>query len=132
MVIETHYYYYYLLLLLPGSVSAISPVIAVYDSNVTLQCNYTGYLPANYTIVWSDGTGPIDSQYITEVDEATGVSQSGGRSTNGGIVSILTLHFVDVEDSGSYTCAMTGTELKATVSLQVIAGIVYLIYTHND
>ena len=126
MVIETHYYYY--LLLLPGSVSAISPVIAVYDSNVTLQCNFTGYLPANYTIVWSDGTGPINSQYITEVDEATGVSQSGGRSTNGGIVSILTLHFVDVDDSGSYTCAMTGTELKATVSLQVIAGIPH-IYT---
>ena len=109
--------------------SAISPVIAVYDSNVTLQCNFTGYLPAKYTIVWSDGTGPIDSQYITEVDGATGVSQSGGRSTNGWIFSILTLHFVDVEDSGSYTCAMTGTQLKATVLLQVIAGIPH---THND
>lgn len=129
MVIETHYYCYYLLLLPGPSVSAISPVIAVYDSNVTLQCNFTGYLPAKYTIVWSDGTGPIDSQYITEVDEATGVSQSGGRSTNGWIFSILTLHFVDVEDSGSYTCAMTGTELKATVLLQVIAGIPH---THND
>ena len=129
MVIETHYSYYYLLLL-TGSVSAITPaVIAVYDSNVTLQCNFTGYLPDNYTIVWSNGTGPVDSQYITEVDGATGVSQSGGRSTNGEIVSILTLHFVDVDDSGSYTCAMTGTELKATISLQVIAGIPH---THND
>ena len=129
MVIETHYSYYYLLLL-TGSVSAITPaVIAVYDSNVTLQCNFTGYLPDNYTIVWSNGTGPVDSQYITEVDGATGVSQSGGRSTNGGILSILTLHFVDVEDTGSYTCAMTGTELKATILLQVIAGIPH---AHND
>ena len=94
-------------------------VLAVPGSNVSLQCNFTGYLPLDYGIQWTDDSGmTIDSD--TDVSNEAGVSQSGGSTTDGGVVSTLTLLTVDVDDNGEYTCVMLGTELKETVSLLIL------------
>ena len=56
----------------------------------------------------------------TVVSNEAGISQSGGNTTEGGVVSTLTLLSVDVDDNGPYTCVMLGTELKGTVSLLIL------------
>ena len=106
-----------------GSVFTSShPVLGVPGGNVSLRCNFTGYLPLNYEIKWTDGSGMIiDSDYSsTVVSNEAGISQSGRNTTEGGVVSTLTLLSVDVDDSGNYICVMLGTELKGTVFLLIL------------
>ena len=128
-----------------GSVFTLShPALGVPGGNVSLQCNFTGYLPLNYEIQWTNESGMIiDSDYSsTVVSNEAGISQSGRNTTEGGVVSTLTLLSVDVDDNGPYTCAMLGTELKGTVSLLILGKqnnknnkalvlIVYLVVFYN-
>ena len=106
-----------------GSVFTLShPVLGVPGGNVSLQCNFTGYLPLNYEIQWTDESGMIiDSDYSsTVVSNEAGISQSGRSTTEGGVVSTLTFLSVDFAEDGEYTCVMLGTELKGTVSLLIL------------
>ena len=51
-------------------------------------------------------------------------SQRGSSSTGPAVQSNYTLLSVEVDDSGSYTCSMSGTGLKETISLRVTSATV--------
>uniref|UniRef100_A0A1X7VDF7 Ig-like domain-containing protein n=1 Tax=Amphimedon queenslandica TaxID=400682 RepID=A0A1X7VDF7_AMPQE len=106
-------------LILNGSVFTLShPVLAVPGSNVSLQCNFTGYLPLNYPIQWTDESGMIiDSNYSsTVVSNEAGVSQSGASTTEGDVVSTLTLLRVDVDEDDVVTTTVQGSSITKTNS----------------
>ena len=99
-------------------VSAVNSTVTVQeDTNVTLSCVFTGYLPIDHQIDWMDND--MDIGTITNGDNTQFRSQSGGSSTGSAIESNYTILLVEVGDSGSYTCSMSGTGLKETITLMV-------------
>ena len=89
------------------------------DTNITLSCIFTGYLPIDHQIIWMDDNMNTITEDITNGDNTQFRSQSGGSSPGPAVQSNYTILSVEVEDSGSYTCSMSGTGLKETISLVV-------------
>ena len=104
-----------------GSVSHPNTVQAhVGDESVTLQCNFTGYLPSSIHVIWRDNEGveiedANDGYNITTSLSGPGVSQRGGDSVESGVTSTLTI--TTIENGTEYTCIMEGTSIQGTIQL---------------
>ena len=93
------------------------------DESVTLQCNFTGYLPSNINVIWRDNQGveiedANDGYNITTSLNGPGVSQRGGDSVESGVTSTLTITSIEQSVIGTeYTCIMEGTSIQGTIQL---------------
>ena len=90
------------------------------DESVTLQCNFTGYLPSTINVIWRDSEGveiedANDGYNISTSLSGPGVSQRGGDSVESGVTSTLTI--TTIENGTEYTCIMEGTRIQGTILL---------------
>ena len=90
------------------------------DESVTLQCNFTGYLPSTINVIWRDNDGvkiedANDGYNITTSLSGPGVSQRGGDSVESGVTSTLTIS--NIKNETEYTCIMEGTSIQGTIQL---------------
>ena len=96
---------------LTGIVFTTGSLSATVGQNVSMTCDFSGYLPGAYNITW---TGPQGVVIITSgrrtisVGDSVGQSQSGGGSPGPSVLSTLTISTVEEEDHGTYTCLMIG------------------------
>ena len=83
--------------------------------SVTLQCNFTGYLPSTINVIWRDNEGveiedANDGCNITTSLSGPGVSQRGGVSVESGVTSTLTITTIEQSDIGTEcNCIMEET-----------------------
>ena len=90
------------------------------DESVTLQCNFTGYLPSTINVIRRDNEGveiedANDGYNITTSLSGPGVSQRGGDSVESGVTSTLTI--TNIKNETEYTCIMEGTNIQGTIQL---------------
>uniref|UniRef100_A0A1X7VNT3 Ig-like domain-containing protein n=1 Tax=Amphimedon queenslandica TaxID=400682 RepID=A0A1X7VNT3_AMPQE len=104
-----------------SSVSATANTVIIEEGkDVTLSCIFTGYLPINYEISWTDSRGMKSSDgIIANGDNTQFMSQRGSPSTSPAVQSNLTIASVKETDSGLYTCTMSGTGSRDTILLIV-------------
>ena len=98
--------------------------------NVSMMCDFSGYLPGAHTIIW---TGPQGVDMITSgrhtisVGDGVGQSQSGDGSPGPSVLSTLTISTMEEMDDGTYHCLMMGTngaQLMGSVELNL-----YFVYS---
>ena len=93
------------------------------DESVTLQCNFTGYLPSTINVIWRNNEGveiedANDGYNITTSLSGPGMSQRGGDSVESGVTSTLTITSIEQSDIGTeYTCLMNGINIQGTIQL---------------
>ena len=90
------------------------------NKSVTLQCNFTGYLPSTINVIWRDNKGveiedAIDGYNISTSLSGPGVSQRRGDSVESGVTSTLTI--ISIDNRTEYTCIMEGTSIQGTIQL---------------
>ena len=91
--------------------------------SVTLQCNFTGYLPSTINVIWRDNEGvkiedANDGYNITTSLSGPGVSQRGEDSVESGVTSTLTITTIEQSDIGTeYTYRMNGTNIEGIIQL---------------
>ena len=110
---------------LTGIVSTTDSITTATGQNVSMSCDFSGYLPGAYNITW---TGPQGAA-LTTSDRHTisfandlGQSQSGGDFPGPSVLSTITISTVEDEDSGTYTCLMTGRS-----SAQLMGGMELIV-----
>lgn len=101
-----------------GLVTTNNPRTLSQSDSINLTCEFSGYLPRDYSIRWVRLNQDLTST------EQTGnrVAQAGGTSPISSIISILTINNVMRANEGSYTCIMNGSNnavLMSTIQLQV-------------
>ena len=91
-----------------------------------MTCDFSGYLPGDYTITWTDPQGAVlTSSSLRVIFSVNGLnqSQSGGDSPGPSVLSTLTIFNVEEMDEGTYTCSMmgfSGSQLMDSIELNVI------------
>ena len=102
-----------------------------------MTCDFSGYLPASYTITWTGSQGAAlnnSSQHTISVGNGVGLSQSGSSSPGPSVLSTLTITAVDAMDNGTYICSMmemNGAQLAGSVELNLLTEMVTGNYQHS-
>ncbi len=95
------------------------------ESEVQLSCEMTLFIREDEDLQWfKDGkliVGGTDRYRVTYKDGAPGVSQKGGKEFLPGRVAVLTISNPEEDDSGTYSCAVAGTEESIDLQLSVVS-----------
>ena len=111
---------------LTGNVSTTGFLNNTTGQNVSMTCNFSGYLPGAYTITWAGPQGvalTTSGRHTIFIGKGLGQSQSGGDFPGPGVQSTLTISTVEEMDSGTYYCSMmgiNGAQLMGSVELSVM------------
>ena len=119
-----------------GDVSTNGPLNATTGLNVSMTCDFSGYLPGDYDITWTDPEGVAltsSGRHAISIADGLNQSQSGGESPGPSVLSTLTISDVELTDEGTYTCSMMGLSgaqlmgsIELTVFMTVMTGTVYM------
>ncbi len=94
------------------------------DSEVQLSCEMSYYIREDEDLQWfKEGqviSSGIDRHNVTYRDGKPGVAVKGGISFIPGRVAVLTISNPEMEDSGTYNCAITGTDESIDFQLIVV------------
>lgn len=102
----------------PGLVTTSNPGTLRESDSINLTCEFSGYLPRDYSIRW---VGPISDLTISE-QTGNRAAQAGGTNPTSSVISTLTISNVLRDHEGSYMCIMEGANnavLMSKIQLQV-------------
>ena len=122
---------------LTGDVATNAPVIDTIGQNITMTCDFSGYLPVSYNITWIDPQGDAltnNSRHTISTGSGVGQSQSGGSSPGPSVLSTLSISTVDEMDFGTYVCSMmgmNGAQLAGSVELNLLMEMMTGNYQHS-
>ena len=91
-----------------------------------MTCDFSGYLPASYTITWTGPQGAAltnGGRHTISVGNGVGLSQSGGSSPGPSVLSTINISTVEEMDLGIYNCTLVGdnnAQITGSVELNVI------------
>ena len=111
---------------LTGMASTNDSITATTGQNVSLTCDFSGYLPGDYNITWTGPQGVVlttSDRHTISVGSGLSHSQSGGSTPGPSVLSTLTISAVKELDHGTYYCSMMGNnnaQLVASIELSVI------------
>ena len=94
-----------------GIVSICGSLNTTTGQNVSVTCDFSGYLPGDYNITWTGPQGAVlttSGRHAIFIDNGLNQSQSGGDSPGPSVLSTLTIFNVEEMDEGTYTCSMMG------------------------
>ena len=93
------------------------------DTEVELACEMTLYIRPDEDLQWFRGSEVIvngTGRYtVSYHNGSVRAAQYGGDTLIPGRVSVLTISYPQLSDSGTYTCRILGTEQSANVQLSV-------------
>ena len=110
---------------LTGIVSTTGSITSATGQSVSMSCDFSGYLPGAYTITWTGPQGAVITtagRHTITSGDGDGQSQSGGDFPGPSVLSTITISTVEEEDSGTYTCLMTGRS-----SAQLMGGMELIV-----
>ena len=93
-----------------------------------MTCDFSGYLPGNYTITWTGPQGvamTTSGRHTISVEDGVGQSQSDEGLPGPSVLSTLNISNVETLDDGTYYCSMMGNndaQLIGSVELNVSTG----------
>ncbi len=92
---------------------------------VELSCEMTLFIREDEDLQWLKGgqliTSGTDRYTVTYRDGTPSASQKGGNQFLPGRVAVLTISNPEEDDSGTYTCAVAGTEESIDFQLSVVS-----------
>ena len=108
---------------LTGIVCTTGSIATAIGQNVSMSCDFSGYLPGAFAITWTGPQGvalTTSDRHTISVGSGFGLSQSGGGSPGSSVLSTLTISTMEEMDQGTYYCSMMGNnnaQLVATIQL---------------
>ncbi len=103
---------------------ADSSMINSTTSEVQLSCEMSHFIREDEDLQWfKEGqviSSGMDRHTVTYRDGQRGVAIKGGTNLIPGRVAVLTISKPEIEDSGTYTCAITGTDESIDFQLSVV------------
>ncbi len=95
------------------------------ESEVQLSCEMTLFIRVDEHLQWfKDGkliTSGTDRYTVTYRDGTPSASQKGGIQLLPGRVTVLTISNAEEDDSGTYTCAVAGTDQSIDFQFIVVS-----------
>ena len=91
-----------------------------------MTCDFSGYLPGAYNIIWTGPQGAVltsSGRHVISITDGLNQSQSGDDSPGPSVLSTLTISNVEEMDEGTYNCSMmglSGAQLMDSIKLNVI------------
>ena len=89
---------------------------------VELGCDMTGYVRPDEDLHWFRGEDTISqkSKYDVEFRNGSQTAQRGGTTTVPSRLCVLKIFNPEIEDTGTYTCSINGTNKTAYIKLVVL------------